>query len=519
MKYLMTVDAGTGSVRAVIFDIHGREIAISQREWTHIAEDGVEDSMSFDFRKNWSLVCECIKESIDKACIKSEDILAVTSTSMREGIILYDKNGNELWGVANVDARAKEEVRELKEKFPAIEEEFYKISGQTFALGALPRLLWVKKHRKDIYEKIDKISMINDWVLAKLSGVIASDPSNAGTTGIFSLQKRDWIPDMAKRVGLREDIFPPVFESGEVIGKVSKKASEETSLSVKTSVVTGGGDVQLGSVGLGVVEKGDVAIIGGSFWQQVVNMDMPKVPDDMSIRVNPHAVKGLSQAEGISFFTGLIMRWFRDAFCQVEKMEAKKIGVDPYYLLEEMASRVPIGSYGIIPIFSDEMNYGKWYHASPSFLNLSIDPDICNKGSMFRSLEENAAVVCSINLDKISSFSKTEFDEVVFAGGASKGFLWSKILADVIGKKVKIPIVKEATALGGAIAAGVGVGVFKDMKEGAKELVRWEKRIEPDMKNHNFYKDMRERWRKAYKAQLKLVDDGIVSPMWKAPGL
>ncbi len=519
MKYLMTIDAGTGSVRAVIFDINGREISISQREWVHLPEEGVEDSMSFDYRKNWDLVCECIRDSITKANIDAKDILAVTSTSMREGIVLYDKDGNELWAVANVDARAKEEVRELKESFSGIEEEFYKISGQTFALGALPRLLWVKKHRPDIYEKTFKISMISDWVLFKLSGVIASDPSNGGTTGIFSLEKREWVPQMAKRVGLRDDIFPPVLESGEVMGKVSQKASKESSLSENTLVVMGGGDVQLGSVGLGVVESGNVAVIGGSFWQQVVNIDTSLVPEDMSIRVNPHAIKGLSQAEGISFFTGLIMRWFRDAFCQIEKMEAKKIGVDPYYLLEEMASRVPLGSHGIIPIFSDEMNYGKWYHASPSFLNLSIDPDICNKGSMFRSLEENAAIVCGINLDKISSFSKVSFDEVVFAGGASKGFLWPQILADVIGKKVKIPVVKEATALGGAIAAGVGAGIFKDMKEGAKEFVKWEKKIEPDMDNHKLYKEMREKWRKVYKAQLKLVDEGITSPMWKAPGL
>ncbi len=519
MKYLMSIDAGTGSVRAVIFDINGREISISQREWTHLPTKGVEGSMEFDFRKNWPLVCECVKEARAKAGVKADDILAVTSTSMREGIVLYDKDGNELWAVANVDARAKEEVRELKEKFPGIEEEFYKESGQTFALGALPRLLWLKKNRPDIYEKVSKISMISDWILFKLTGMLASDPSNAGTTGIFSLEKREWAPYMAKRVGLRDDIFPPVLESGEVMGKVSKKASEETLLSRESLVVMGGGDVQLGSVGLKVVESGDVAVIGGSFWQQVVNIEGHKVPEDMSIRVNPHAVSGISQAEGISFFTGLIMRWFRDAFCQIEKMEAKKIGVDPYYLLEEMASRVPAGSYGIIPIFSDEMNYGKWYHASPSFLNLSIDPNICNKSAMFRSLEENAAVVCSVNLDKISSFSGVDFDEVIFAGGASKGFLWPRILADVTGKKVKIPVVKEATALGGAIAAAVGAGVFKDMKEGAKEFVKWEKKIEPDMNNHELYKGVKERWKKAYKAQLRLVDEGVTSSMWKAPGL
>ncbi len=174
----------------------------------------------------------------------------------------------------------------------------------------------------------------------------------------------------------------------------------------------------------------------------------------MSIRVNPHIIQGLSQAEGITFFSGLVMRWFRDAFCDIEKIEAKKRGVDVYNVLEEKAKNIPIGSYGIMPIFSDVMKYGKWYHASPSFINLSIDPNICNRASMFRSLEENACIVTSINLENISKFSNIDSDTITFAGGASKGELWSQILADVTGKSVKIPIVKEATSLGGAMVAG-----------------------------------------------------------------
>ena len=513
-KYLLAIDAGTGSGRAVLFDLEGNQISVSQEEWTHISEENVPNSMGFDCKKNWKLICRCIEKATNN--INKDDILAVSATSMREGIILYDKDGNELWGVANVDARAYKEVKELKEKFVGIEENFYKESGQTFALGAIPRILWLKKNHPDLYEKTAKISMISDWVLAKLSGVIASDPSNAGTSGIFSLEKRDWVSNMAKEVGLKDDIFPPCFESGTVIGNV---ISKESKLSPKTLVVMGGGDVQLGSAGLGVVNPNEVAILGGTFWQQIVNIDKPLTPDDMSIRVNPHVIKNLSQAEGITFFSGLIMRWFRDAFCDLEKIEAKKRGIDTYRLLEEMAKNVPVGSNGIIPIFSDEMKYGKWYHASPSFLNLSIDPNICNKASMFRSLQENACIVSAQNLDNIAKFTNIKIDEIVFAGGASKGFLWPQILADVTGKKIKIPKVKEATALGAAMAAGVGAGVYKSLKEASQKLVSWEKTFEPNMQNYKQYNQIRENWKKAYKVQLKLVDENITKSMWKAPGL
>lgn len=516
----MAIDAGTGSVRAVIFDTKGNQISVAQQEWIHLEEVGVPNSMGFDTKSNWNLTVWCIQKSLKKANLQGSDIVAVSATSMREGIVLYDKEGEVLWGVANVDARADKEVRFLKEQYAGIEEAFYETSGQTFALGALPRILWLKQNRPELYEKVTSLSMIGDWILAKLSGVIATDPSNGGTTGIYSLKKRDWEPSMAEKVGLKADIFPPSLEPGTVMGTVTKEASEQTGLSTATKVVMGGGDVQLGAAGLGVVKEGRVAILGGSFWQQVVNIKSDILPPkDMGIRVNPHVVKGLSQAEGITFFSGLIMRWFRDAFCEIEKQEALEREVDAYTVLEEKAKNVPVGSHGILPIFSDSMKYGKWYHAAPSFLNLSIDPEICNRASMFRSLEENACIVSAINLEKIKAFSYVDINEIVFAGGASKGALWCQILADVTGCKIKVPKVTEATALGAAMAAGVGAGIYESIVKAAEDLVVWDKEYLPNSENYNKYAAIKEQWQEVYENQLTLVDRGLTHSMWKAPGV
>ncbi|HFB53490.1 MAG TPA: autoinducer-2 kinase, partial [Sulfurimonas autotrophica] len=274
------------------------------------------------------------------------------------------------------------------------------------------------------------------------------------------------------------------------------------------------------SAGLGVVKEGAVAVLGGSFWQQVVNIKSSlQPPKDMGIRVNPHVIEGLSQAEGITFFSGLVMRWFRDAFCELEKQEASSRNCDVYVLLEEKAKEVPVGSYDILSIFSDAMKYGKWYHAAPSFLNLGLDAEKYNRISMFRSLEENAAIVSSINLEKIEAFSGVKINEIVFAGGASKGALWSQILADVTGCRVKIPKVTEATALGAAMAAGVGAKIYKSLEDAAEKLVVWEREYKPNLENKKVYDTLKIKWQKAYEVQLKLVDDNITTSMWKAPGL
>jgi autoinducer 2 (AI-2) kinase len=516
---ILAIDAGTGSGRAVLFDSEGNQISVGQEEWTHKSDPRYPNSMEFDVANNWKLLCRCIRRACQEGGVSPSSIVAVSATSMREGIVLYSADGTELWGCANVDARAANEVRMLKQQFPGLEEKFYRKSGQTFALGALPRLLWVKNFMPDVYKQTATISMISDWVLFRLSGEIATDPSNGGTTGIYSLAERDWDPSMGNKVGLRDDIYPPSVESGTLIGKVTAGAASETGLPQGLPVVMGGGDVQLGCVGLGLVRPSQTAVLGGTFWQQLVNIADPVTDPQMNIRVNPHAVPGLIQAEAISFFVGLTMRWFRDAFCQPEAALASERNIDTYAVLEEMARDVPPGSRGIIPIFSDIMRYGNWYHAAPSLLNLNLDPSICGKSEIFRALEENAAMVSANNLEQIFSFTGLETDSIIFAGGASKGSLWCQILADVTGKKVRVPVVKEATALGGAIAAGVGVGLYDSMENAGDALVRWESDYEPDAQNHLIYQDHRNRWAQAYAAQRALVDDAVTQSMWKAPGL
>jgi len=517
MAYFLTIDAGTGSGRAIIFDTLGQQVSISQQEWSHLREEGVPNSMGFDTQTNWKIISKCIQEALFKAKINPKEIKAVTATSMREGIVLYDSDNNELFAMANVDARADKEVSFINKTHPNLEKEFYNISGQTFALGALPRLMWIKNNKPSLYEKTKNISMISDWVLAKLSNVIACDPSNAGTTGVFSLTKRQWDTSMAKKLDIKDDIFPPIYETGTQIGEVTTKAAEQTGLAKGTPIIMGGGDVQLGSTGLGVVEANQVAILGGTFWQQLVNMDKPMVHPNMDIRINPHVIEGISQAEGISFFSGMVMRWFRDTFCESEVLEAKRRGIDPYALLEELAAKIPLGSHGILPIFSDTMKYGKWYHAAPSFLNLSLENT--SKAAMFRSLEENSAIVSMLNLESIFEFTGVQTDSITFAGGASKGALWSQILADVTQKEIKIPRVTEATALGGAFACGVATGEYDSILQASKALIQWERTYTPNTQNKEPYEELSRNWKEAYASSLKLVDKGITRSMWKAPGL
>lgn len=518
-KYLMAVDAGTGSVRALLFDLKGNQVGCVQQEWTHSEDPRWPGSMDFDWVRNWDLARGCIQGVLKETKIDPKDIAALSTTCMREGIVLYDKAGKEIWACANVDARSNDEVEELIHLNPELEKEIYLESGQTYALGALPRILWVKNKMPEVYEKVATIGMFNDWLIYKMIGKLAVEPSNGSTTGIFDLQKRAWAPSIAAKCGLKDDIFPSVAECGSVIGKVNSKGAEDTGLAEGTTVVVGGGDAQLGCIGVGVVKPNEAAVFGGSFWQYEFNTSNGKTDPECRVRVNCHAVPGVWQYEALAFKPGLVMRWYRDSFCQLEKQEAERTGKDPYSLMNEKAAAIPAGSYGMMCAFSDVMNFISWKHASPTFTNFELDSEKFNRYTFYRAILENTAMITKGHLDLVREATGNMPESIVFAGGASKSPLWCQILSDVLGLTVRVPVVKEATGLGAAILAGYGVGIYPDISKAACELVRWDKTYKPNMENHALYEKLYEPWRKVYAAQLELCNQRLTKNMWIAPGL
>jgi len=518
-RYLLAVDAGTGSIRAVLFDTDGNQLGCVQEEWTHKEDPKYPGSMNFDWEYNWSLACGCIRGVLSQTGIDPADIAGVSTTCMREGIVLYDAKGNEIWACANVDARSTDEVAELISMNPELEKEIYSKSGQTYALGALPRLLWVKSKEPEIYSRVAKIGMFNDWLIYKLTGKLAVEPSNGSTTGIFDLQKRTWDPEIAVKCGLRGDIFPPIVESGNVLAGISSAGAEQTGLKEGTPVVVGGGDCQLGTIGLGATEPNQAVVLGGSFWQYEFNTATGKTDEGCRVRVNCHAVPGVWQYEALAFKPGLVMRWYRDGFCQLEKKLAEETGEDPYDLLNIEAEKVPAGSYGMICCFSDVMNFISWKHASPTFTNFELDPEKFSRFTFYRAILENTAMLAKGHMELVEEATGGRPSEIIFAGGASKSPLWCQILSDVMGMPVKVPVVKEATALGASILAGYGVGIYKDISETAKRIAKIEHTYTPNVANHEVYEKMYPIWREVYAAQLVLADKGLTKNMWRAPGV
>jgi autoinducer-2 kinase len=517
MTATLAIDLGTGSCRAILFDLDGHQLAVAQREWSHAELQGYPGSQVFDTAGNWTLISACIREALASAGLAPGDVAAVSATSMREGIVLFDAAGREIWACPNVDSRAVEEAGALVRAGHA--QTIYDTGGDWVAITSPARLLWIAAHQPDVRERVAHVTMLSDWVLARLSGEYAADPSCGSSSGLFDLAARTWSRDLIELCDFPPDVFPPVREPGSVLGGVTASAAADTGLAPGTPVVVGGADTQLGLLGIGVAEPGRVTIVGGSFWQTTVVADSPRIDPERRLRTLCHVVPGQWMVEGIGFYSGITMRWYRDAFCELEKERAAARGVDPYVVMEEAAASVPPGSHGITGIFSNVMDAKRWIHASPSLLGFNVDaPATSNRVAAIRAIEESAAYVAKSHLEIIESLIGVRVPEVVFTGGSAKGVLWPQIVADVLGVPVHIPAVKESTALGAAICAARGAGLITDIAAEARRVARLERTVTPDPAAHAAYQALHARWLEVYARQLAISEAGLLRPLWRAAG-
>jgi autoinducer 2 (AI-2) kinase len=514
--YLLAIDAGTGSCRAVLFTEQGRQVAHCLQEWTHREPPDAPGGQDFDVAANWRLISTCIQNALREAGCGGRDVIAVAATSMREGVVLYDDAGQEIWACPNVDSRSAQEAADLIREGAA--ERIYAEAGDWVSITTPARLRWLARHRRDILDAARGLGMLSDWITYRLAGAQVTEPSCGSSSGMFTLPERQWSQAIAKACGILPDILPAVVDPGTVVGSVTARAAEETGLRIGTPVVAGGADTQLGLLGAGA-RTGEYTVVAGTFWQNTVLLDKPLIDPGTRLRTLCHVLPGQWMLEGIGFYCGMSMRWFRDAFCDTEVANARARGVDPYVVMEEAAAQIPPGSRGVLAIMSNLMNARRWVHASPSFLGFDLgDPAATGRSACIRAIEEAAAYVVRGHRDIIAELTGLGTSELVFTGGAAKGLLWPQIIADVLAAPVHVPVVKESSALGAALCAGVGAGTYASLTDMEAELRQRAGTFEPDPAAVAVYDERYQTWRQVYRRMIDLCDDGLLSPLWRAAG-
>jgi autoinducer-2 kinase len=509
-QHLLAIDAGTGSCRAVLFDAALRQVGVALREWVHPRPPDVPGGYDFDVTTNWQLIAECIRDVLHASGVDASSVVAVCPTSMREGIVLYDTDGRELWACPNIDGRAGRQAESLVDQKYA--QRIYEVAGDWVSITSPPRIMWLQEHRPELLDRVAGLSLLSDWIVYRLSGELVTEPSCGSSSGMFDLATRGWSEEVAEISGASNEWLPPVVESGTVVGRVTETAAAQTGLAAGTAVVAGGGDTQLALLGLGT-RTGEFTVIGGTFWQSTLLVDTPLIDPGVRLRTLCHVVPDRWMIEGIGFLCGLSMRWLRDAmFDQTDAGDR-----DLYEAMDDRAGQVPPGANGVVAILSNVMNAQSWRHASPSFLQFDLnDPVGTGRSACVRAVEEAAAYVARAHRDILEEVSGRRIESAVFSGGAAKGNTWTQIMASVLDRPVEVPTVTESSARGAAFCAGLGIGLFS--RTDATRLRARSRCVSPDPRAAEVYDRTFEEWKSIYRAQLSISDGGQLRSLWTAAG-
>ncbi|MFV0252253.1 MAG: FGGY family carbohydrate kinase [Beutenbergiaceae bacterium] len=509
-EVFLAIDAGTGSARALAFDINGRLVTQASREWTHAPVPGHPGGTSFDTAAGWQKIAAAISEVVGK--LDGRRIAAVAASSMREGFVLYDGTGAELWACPNTDGRARAEADELLTEGAAAQ--IYQAAGDWVSITSPARLRWIARHQPEVLSRARHLGMLSDWVNTRLTGVYLTDPTCGSSSAMFDLQDRRWSEHLAAVVGVDRDILPSVAECGEQVGTVTAQAAAATGLPAGTPVILGGADTQLALHGI-AAKRQVPTIVAGTFWQTTAVTDQPLIDPKRRVRTLCHVDPDTWMVEGIGFLSGLAMRWFRDAMCPDAGAVAEADGTSAFTVMEQWAAQAPIGSNGVVATMANVMQADAWHHAAPAFVGFDInDAQASSRGAFIRAIEEAAAFVAGAHLEILSELTDgrvLKAGSVTFTGGSSAGTLWPRIIAGVTGLDVHVTPAPEATSYGAArlAAAGVGADIPAMARPDRIEQVRQTEQAD--------YRSIAERWHRVYRDVMSISGPDL-PPLFTPPG-
>ena len=490
--YLMALDFGTGAGRCFIVSLDGQVSYDQYQEWAYdYPQEAQPGGSQFDPQVFWGIFTDLIRRTIQTSGIDPQRIVGISSTAQREGVVFLDEQGEELYAGPNLDMRAPDSAADFDARFA---ERIHQTCGHwPFPMFAPYRLLWFKEKQPQVFEKIKSVLLLNNWILYRLCGQKGTEPSNGIETVLMDLKTRDWDVDLIRDIGFDPSLFPPVAESGTVIGNVTEQIAQETGLVVGTPVVLGGADTQCALLGTAAVNPGDAGVVLGTFGPVQMVVPRPIISEPELIWSGCHTVPEAWVIESTTMETGQTFRWIRDVFYASES-------VDTYSLMNQEASLSPPGANGVRAYIGPRLpNYRKLEFVVPGgfVTQLPPTPGTVSRGDFARAALEAVAFGVRLNVERLQRVSGMAVSVLRVSGGLSKSDLLMQILADLIGVPVSVPLQKEGSALGAAICAGVGAGVFEDMHSGAKQLVSFENEFYPA--ESSVYEDLYQQWLSDYK--------------------
>lgn len=453
------IDTGTSGTRALLIDRAGKEVAAVTAPHEDIR---MEHPLWAEQRPgNWiDAAAQAIRGVLSAAGAHGRDIQAIGLSGQMHGLVILDRTGSVIRpSLIWCDQRSQPQV-DFINRTVGPEKVLASIANPVLTGFTLPKLLWVRDHEPQNFDRVRKLLLPKDHVRFWLTGEFATDVSDASGTALLDVVRRRWSFDMMDALGLDRDILPTVHESTDVTGVVSRQTAELTGLAAGTPVVGGGGDQASSAVGNGIVEPGIVSCTLGT--SGVVFAHTDKAAYDPLGRVHTfcHAVRDKWHVMGVTQGAGLSLQWLRNQL-------APGTGYDA--LMAEAAA-APAGSQGLfwLPYLMGERTPHLDANARGGWIGLTAKH---TRADLIRSVVEGVSYSQKDCLEIIEQLG-IPVSSVRVSGGGARSPFWRQILSDVLAKPVVCLENQEGSAYGAALLAMVGAREFDSVPEACRAAIR-----------------------------------------------
>jgi len=509
---LLGIDVGTSGCKAVAFSTDGEPLASAREEYDLVVPGpGLAE---LDAELVWDAIKRVIAEVA--AATVSDPVSAICSSSFGESMVPVT-TGRRILGrsILNFDARGEEYLGGLQAGVN--DERLFGINGN--ALGnhySVTKLMWVRDNQPDVYQRADVFLNLAGFVGFMLGGDPAVDYSLANRTLLFDLEQRAWSDELVRWAGLERQKLPGVVPSGTAVGQVSPLMAGELGLSAGTAIVSGAHDQCSNAVGCGATRDGDAMLGMGTYlcvMPAYQERPAARTMIERGLSTEHHAAPDLF----VSFvynMGGAIVKWFRDTFAAEEWNQARVRGDDIYTQLFSELPDLP-SPIAVLPHFSPMGPPDYISDSSGVFIGLSLET---RRGDILKGILEGSAFSLKegVGLLEGAGISISGYRAV---GGGSRSDAWVQLWADVLEAPVERSRVAEAGALGAAIMAGVGTGVFRSFGEGVAAMVGPADLFSPREEVAEQYRAAFERYRRLWPLLKEFLrEGGSATSLPSAPG-
>lgn len=487
---LLTIDVGTGSSRAALLQPDGEIIGFAQREYDQVTpQAGWSEQQPSMW---WQCVCECLKELTHCFPEDTARIASVAVCGQMHGTVLLDSDGNLITDCALLwnDKRSQPQVNQFvshQSDYPWREH----LNNPPTAAWPAFKLAWWKDNHPEVWSRIAMVLMPKDYINYKLSGIFATDYSEASCFYLMDSRTRTWSVEALAAFSVRADQLPTIRLSSDVIGEVTDLAASQTGLPPGVPVVAGTSDMAATLLGSGVFEPGTASDSTGTSTLLTVVSREPLLGEGVN---NLHLANSLWGGFTLLDAGGDAVRWARLAFSE------NKLS---HNALLAQANSVPPGAEGLIflPYLTGERVAVKT-NSRAQFFGIQRKHRAAH---FYRAVLEGVALASWRNLQQLRNLGLKP-EQLIASGGGARSPLWLQIKASVYDMPILQTRNRENGTTGCAIIAGVGVGLYSDFPCGVRKMVSFEEEIYPDPRMTEFYRESYALFDKLYQQSLPLYD-------------